>query len=47
MEVIVLLKLTTLIINEHFNLRNAQFKTNESVVVHVINNVRCQTGSAL
>lgn len=47
MEVIILLILITLIMNEHFNLRNAQFQTNESVFVHVINNVRCQTGTAL
>lgn len=33
--------------NEHFHLRNAQFQTNESIVVHIINNIRCQTSTAL
>lgn len=34
--------------NEHFNLRNAkQFQTKGSVAVRIINNVKCQTGTAL
>lgn len=45
MKVIILSKQITLLMNEHFNLRNVQWKMNESVVVDIMNKARRRTGA--